>query len=98
MANGLGPYSTPATRSPSPNGNDPTIAAADLDPVIVAAPSPGIDEYSPLAAAGTDIAKAAPFHDPPALTTGDATFSDVDINIDLCLGGGHAHWRSHEPR
>jgi hypothetical protein len=85
------------SHSPSPNGNNPTISAADLNPVNVTAPSPGIDEYSPLAAAGTHIAKAAPFDDPPALTTGDATFSNVDIDIDLCLGGRHARWCSQQP-
>jgi hypothetical protein len=89
--------------SPSPNGNDLTIPAADLDPEIITASSPGIGEYSPLAATGTHIAKAAPFDDPPALTTGDATssdatFSDVNIDIDLCLGSRHAHWRGYEPR
>src|SRR5262245_7406167 len=41
---------SPSRASPSLDGNDPTISAANLNPMIVTTPPPGIDEYSALAA------------------------------------------------
>jgi hypothetical protein len=92
----------PSTASSPLDGSNLTISAANLNPEIVTAPSPGIDECSSFAAARTHIAEATPFHDPPTLTTGDATpseaaaLSNINIDIHSCLGGGHARGRSDQ--